>query len=358
MSDLRNGLKICLAVLALVLSMCMLAACDKGDRENGHEGHDHNATTTEELKEIVIGFQAIPNATIVAKDFGWHEETLGVPVQYVQVDSGRDLNVGLGSGSIHIGLGGSSPSALALSQGVPAKMIWIYDIIGKNEALVVKKDSNIQSLADLKDKIVAAPFASTTHYHLMAAFEVYNVDMPESNILDLQPPDMLAAWTRGDIDAGFVWEPTLSKMLEQNGRVLIYSQELADKGYVTGDVCLAHTDFLDNYPDLAAKYLEVENRAVQYCRENPEDAARRIARQFSIDASEALRQMQSLVLLDGEEQLGEKYLGTSDKPGKMAETLKQTADFLVEQKKIKSAPDLENFRTMVSPQYLEKAMDN
>ena len=43
-----------------------------------------SAEDAETLEEVVIGFQAIPNGEIVAKNLGWHEETLGVPIRWVQ----------------------------------------------------------------------------------------------------------------------------------------------------------------------------------------------------------------------------------------------------------------------------------
>lgn len=308
-------------------------------------------------EKVRIGFQVIPNASIIAKDLGWHEKAFGVPVEWRQFDSARDVNIAMASGSIDIGLAGSSGVAVGVTQGLPYKVIWIYDIIGDNEALVVRKDGPIHSMSDFEGKTVAAPFGATTHYHLIAAFETEGVDPGIADILDMQPPDMLAAWSRGDLDGGFVWEPTLSKLLEQNGRVLVSSGALAEKGYLTGDICVAHEDFLNAYPRLAIQFLQTEARAVRFANASPQQAAEAISRQFAISADEALRQMQSLVLVGGKRQLGKALLGTPGNVGALAETLKKTADFLVEQKNLKSAPDIEVFRKSVAPWYLQKAME-
>jgi taurine transport system substrate-binding protein len=81
-----------------------------------------------------------------------------------------------------------------------------------------------------------------------------------------------------------------------------------------------------------------------------------VAKQFGIPLAEAERQMQTLILLSGKEQLSEKYLGISSKKGDLAKVLKETADFLVEQKTIKSAPELATFADGINPSYLEKAL--
>lgn len=306
--------------------------------------------------EIVIGFQAIPNGEIIAKDMGWHEETLGVPVRWVQIDSGRDLNTAIAAGSIDLGLGGSSTTVAAIAQGVPGEVFWIYDIIGENEALVVRADSAIEDVADLAGMRVAAPFGATTHYHLLAAFEEFGVDPDSVEIFDMQPPEMLAAWQRGDIDAGFVWEPTLARMLELGGRVLLSSGELSALGYVTGDIGLVRREFAQNYPELVAAYLANLHRATQFYRSNPDEAAQSVANEFGIPVEEAARQMASLVWLDGEQQLSDQYLGRPGAIGDLADVFVATGQFLFEQGTITSAPSREVFEQAINPSYLAEAL--
>jgi taurine transport system substrate-binding protein len=307
-------------------------------------------------EKIVIGYQDIPNEEIIAKQLGWHEKELGVKIDWKKFDSGRDVNTAMAAGSVDLGLVGSSPAANGLSSGVPYEVIWIYDVIADNEALVVKKDKSIKKFSDLAGKKVAAPFGSTTHYHLLVAFKVFGLDPKKATILDMQPPDMLAAWQRGDIDAGFVWEPTLIKMKEAGGEILVASKELADKGYITADVAVARKAFADKYPDLVGKYLVNLSKAVDYYREKPNEAAKLQAKEFNLPEAEMLRQMKTMVMLNGKEQLGAKYLGTCQKRGAFAKALKETADFLKQEKRIKDAPDLAAFEKGMNPCYLEKAL--
>lgn len=307
-------------------------------------------------EKVVIGYQDIPNEEIIAKQFGWHEKELGVKIDWKKFDSGRDVNTAMAAGSLDLGLVGSSPAANGLSSGVPYEVIWIYDVIADNEALVVKTDKNIKKFSDLAGKKVAAPFGSTTHYHLLVAFKVFGLDPKKATILDMQPPDMLAAWQRGDIDAGFVWEPTLIKMKEAGGEILVASKALADKGYITADVAVARKAFADKYPDLVGKYLVNLSKAVDFYRQKPNEAAKLQAKEFNLPEAEMLRQMKTMVMLNGKEQLGAKYLGTCQKRGAFAKALKETADFLKQEKRIKDAPDLAAFEKGMNPCYLEKAL--
>lgn len=306
--------------------------------------------------KVIIGYQVIPNNEIIAKALGWHEKELGVKIDWKQFDSGRDVNTAMAAGSIDIALVGTSPAAAGLSAGVPYEVIWLYDVIGDNEALVAKKGRGIKAVKDLVGKKVAAPFGSTTHYHLLVAFKVFGVDPKKATILDMQPPDMLAAWQRGDLDAGFVWEPTLIKMVESEGEVILSSRALAEKGFLTADVAVVRKGFAQKYPDLVVKYLRTLSRAVDLYRKDPQEAAKAVAKEFNIPAAEADRQMKTLVMLNGKEQLSDKYLGTSAKRGALAKALKDTADFLAEQKTIRTAATLAAVEKAVNPSYLEKAM--
>jgi taurine transport system substrate-binding protein len=237
------------------------------------------------------------------------------------------------------------------------KVAYIYDVIGDNEALIVRNDKGINSLEDLKGRSVAAPFGSTTHYHLIVALKTRGIEPESVTLLDMPNPDILTAWKRGDLDAAFVWDPTRQQMLDSGGSVLISSRQLAEEGYLTADLCLVHNAFATQYPELVTRYVAVQNRAVEFCRSHPNEAAAAIARQFSITPEEALAQMNNLVLLNGAEQAAPDYIGTPNAPGHIAEVLKDTADFMVQQKSIRSAPGLEKFKQAVEPSFVNRALE-
>jgi len=339
-----NQRNLLFTLVILSLSVFSIGAAGKSDTEGFPE-------------KIVIGYQAIPNGQIISKDYGWFEESTGINVEWVQVNSGSELNTGLASGSIDIGLSGSSGIAAGIANNVPFDVIWIHDIIGENEALVVKKGSGITDVKSLSGKKIAVPFGATTHYHLLAALELEGVDPETVDIFDMQPPDALAAWHRGDIDGSFIWEPTLAKMLENDGEVLIYSRKLSENGYLTGDITVARKGFAEKYPELVVQYLIGEIKAVDLYNSNSAEASAAVSRQFNIPRDEALRQMKSLVLLTGNDQLSSKYMGKKDNIGDLASVLKATADFLVAQNTIKSAPPVDIFKSAIHPEYIQQAME-
>ena len=232
------------------------------------------ATWAEEIpKELVIGYQVIPNPETIVKDLGWHGKTLGIPIKWIKYDSGRHVIAALSAGNVDIALVGSSPCAAGISKNIPMEVIWIHDVIGDGESLAVKKKSDISQLKDLVSKRVAVPFGSTTHYHLMLALKLSSIQPQQLEIVNLEPGEMAAAWQKGDIDAAYVWEPTLSKLLENGGETLLSSRKLAERGFPTADLCVVRKDFAAKYPSVVINYLKNLDKAVKYYRSHPEKAA-------------------------------------------------------------------------------------
>lgn len=346
----------------------MLAACGSqpaeragGSNQAGGSGTGAGSGAGKPAR-LRIGFQAIPNAELVAKQLKWHEQTLGIPIEWRQFESGRDVNTAIAAGSIDLGLSGSGGAATALAQGLPLSVIAIYDVIGSSEALVAR--GPIKSASDLRGKRLAAPFASTTHYSLLKWLELNGVGTGDVRLLDLNPSDMTAAWIRGDIDAAYIWQPTLQRLLDAGGTRLTSSDEMAARGVATFDVAVASDALMSAHPEVIASYLKTLSRAVQLYRSDRQQALDALARELNVTADQARLQAEGLLWLTTEEQLDAKYFGAADTAGGtgatgaaggLATALKATADFLVAQKVVRQAPELAIFQRRTDGQFLRRA---
>ena len=168
-------------------------------------------------------------------------------------------------------------------------------------------------------------------------------------IIDLQPDDIYAAWQRGDLDAAYVWYPVLGNLL-QDGTAITDSAQLAGKGVVTADVNIVRKAFADENPEIVTKFVELQIKANDIINNDSDKAAEEIASVLEIDKSDATEQITQFEYLTAEEAID--YLDNS-----FADTLKNTADFLVEQKSIKSAPDLETFKSKVTSDFVRAASE-
>lgn len=331
----------------MLAAALVLAACGSGAGGGSSSSGDSQT--------LRIAYQVIPNGDPIVKHEKWLEGNLkGVKVQWRQFDAAQDVITAMASGAIDVGLIGSTGVANAVAQNLDFEVPWIFDVEGDNEALVVKKSQGINSVADLAGKTIATPFGSTTQYSLIAALKDAGVD-GKVKVLDMKPPEALAAWNRGDIAGSYIWEPTLTQMKNDGGKVIMTSGKLAAKGVVTADLAIVNKDYAKKNPKTVAAWVKQENRAVQLIRSDPQKAAQIVGTEFGIKPAVAAAQMKELVFLDAQEQLSSKYLGPSGKPGGLADTLQTTCEFLKGQKLIPSCPAKSAFDGAVTGKYVGEA---
>src|SRR5438132_5203164 len=267
------------------------------------------------------------------------------------------MTAGMAAGGFDIGLAiGSSPTAAGISQKLPYELVGMVDNIGPAEDMIVRKTANIKKPADFKGKKVATPFGSTSHFRLLGFLKVNNLTEKDVTVLDLKPDAEVAAWQRGDIDAAYVWSPAKAKMLENGGARFATSQKLDAAGYVIADLVVVRTAFLREYPEAVTGFLRAHRRALQLWKTKPDEAAAIVAKQAGVTPAVAKSEMEEYDFVPLEDQLSPTWLGAPGKPGKFVEVLKRTADFLVEQKSIRSAPPLAAFQKATNTTFLQQAL--
>ena len=316
-------------------------------------GFDDNSDQ-KSRREVIIAMQSIPNDEMIARS--WYTEelgkALGVKLILLNYDSSLLISNAMATGNIDIGVFGSATAAAAISQGQPCEIFWIHNIEGENECLVVKADSGIKSLEDLKGKRIGVTFGATTHYSLLQSMKLAGLTVDDVALFDLQPPEIIDDWKHGNIDATFIWQPYLGELLD-DGRILFTGRRLDKMGITTADVAVVNKDFARRHPEIVRKYLELQIKADELYRNQPEQAAEIAAKNLRTDADDAIKQMDELVWIGLDEQLSERCLGTSERKGRFVQTLIDTAHFLERHDLIDRAARDEVFAAAVNPSYVE-----
>lgn len=292
---------------------------------------------------VTIAYQPIPNGDLVVRDRGWLESCMpNADITWEKFNSGGEVIQAFGSNSVDLGLVGSSPATKAVSppNNIEMQVIWIHDVIGEAESLVVQ-DGAGESLSDLAGKKVAVPFASTAHYSLLAALEREGMSPADIALTNLSPDAMLAAWERKEIDAAWVWAPTLP-LLTESGHIILSAADTAEAGAPTFDLAAATTKFVKANPEFMQTWTGAQDAAVKLIKDEPEAAAEAIAVQLGITAPEVLDQLDGYTYLDASEQAGDDYFG-----GQLAQDLINTADFLVTQQEIDKVNSPEAYETAI-----------
>lgn len=217
--------------------------------------------------DVTIAYQTSAEPAKIAQADNTFAKESGAKVDWRKFDSGASVVRALASGDVQIGNIGSSPLAVAASQQVPIEVFLLASQLGNSEALVVKK--SISTPKDLIGKRIAVPFISTTHYSLLSALKHWGIRPDQLQIVNLQPPAIIAAWQRGDIDGAYVWAPAVNQ-LEKEGKVLTDSAQVGEWGSPTLDVWVVRKDFAQQHPEVVTAFARSALAAQKSYLDNPE----------------------------------------------------------------------------------------
>ncbi|MEP7455783.1 taurine ABC transporter substrate-binding protein [Phyllobacterium sp. SB3] len=306
----------------------------------------------EDLK-FTIAYQTVVEPSKVPQADGSYEKVTGAKIDWRKFDSGADVITAVASGSVDIGYVGSSPLAAAASRELPIQTILVVGLIGESEALVARNGSGVSKIADLAGKKVAVPFVSTTHYSLLAALKHENVDPKTVDILNLRPPEIAAAWERGDIDAAYVWDPALGQ-IRTNGTIIVDSAKVAEWGAPTFDAWIVRTEFAEKHPDAVRDFVKTTGQAYADYLAKPEawsassPQAEKIGRLTGAKLDEVPSLLKGYVFPTLAEQASDKFLG-----GDTVKAIAATSEFLKEQGKIDAV--LPDYSGYVTTKYVKEA---
>jgi taurine transport system substrate-binding protein len=304
-------------------------------------------------KTVVIGYQTDIEPSKIAQAEGLYEKASGYKIDWRKFTNGADVVAAMASGDVQVGFTGSSPLAAGVTRGLPLETFFIAAEIGTAEALVVRNGTNITRPQDLIGKKIAVPFVSTTHYSLLAALKHWNIPASQVTILNLAPPEIAAAWQRGDIDAAYIWDPALGR-IAKTGKVLITSADVRKWGSPTFLAWVARKDFAQAHPDFLVSFAKVtgaENAQYQkdgasWNVDSPQikDIAR-ISGSDPADVPALLQGTEFPVLAD---QASSALLG-----GGTAKALSNTSTFLKEQKRVDNV--LPDYGPTVTASFVKQA---
>lgn len=206
--------------------------------------------TSQPLKTLRIGWQK-NGVLALAKGQGALEkrfEQRGISVSWAEFSSGPPLLEALGAGAIDFGPTGDVPPLFAQAAGGNLLYAGTYRGSPAGSAILVRKDSPIQSIADLKGKRIAFKRGSSAHNFTVKALRSAGLTVADVTASDLSPSDAAAAFTAGQIDAWAIWDPYFAVAEKRpETRVLATAEGIVESwSFIlsNGDFTAAHGDVL------------------------------------------------------------------------------------------------------------------
>jgi len=231
--------------------------------------------TAEKVIKVKIGYRAhlayLP-AYVAYKNK--YFEAQGLQVELVPFQSTNHLVESVINGNVDAGVGGvnalvvstielKSPNTLKIfNQGILPETL---------DALLVKKDSNISSIQDLKGKTISSLPGTAAMTWMNSMLEKENLK-GELTMVATKPSQQLSVLSSGNADAIFVLEPLVAVGAHNNiSRVLIKSPITKYfKSNMLFETSIFSTIFLKNNPQTAKKIIAATDKAIDFINSNPE----------------------------------------------------------------------------------------
>jgi sulfonate transport system substrate-binding protein len=178
-----------------------------------HDGADsHEATLV--VGDQRGGIQALLKAS-------GELENLPYKIDWALFPAASPLLEALSSGAVDVGGIGGAPFAFAYAGGAPIKVVFATRAVsgfgGKSSAIIVRRDSPIRTLADLRGKRLATVRGSAGQNLALRLLEKEGIGFNEVKWTYLQNGEAKAALEAGSVDAWSTWGSYVGIALQEDG---------------------------------------------------------------------------------------------------------------------------------------------
>jgi sulfonate transport system substrate-binding protein len=221
-----------------------------------------------EVSEIRIDWATYNPVSLVLKKEGLLEKEFakdGISVRWVQSAGSNKALEFLNAGSIDFGSTAGAAALIAKVNGNPIKSIYVYSR-PEWTALVTRKDSKINSVADLKGKSVAVTRGTDPHVFLVRALADAGLKEGDVKFVLLQHADGRLALTRGDVDAWAGLDPIMAAAEVDDGARLFYRKAENNSWGVLNTT----ETFAKEHPDIVRRVLSVYEAARKQAIADPQ----------------------------------------------------------------------------------------
>ncbi len=186
------------------------------------------------------------------------------------------------AGKIDFAITGNTPPIFGAASHAKVKVVSAYNGGGVGDQVLVRTDSPIQSIADLRGRNIAVGKGSSAHGHILAQLKKAGLTPDDVKLVFLQPADALSAFTKGEADAWAIWDPYTAQAARQVSVRSIGQAKDVTNGYwfgVASDAALADPKRNTALADLLVRF----EKAATWAQEHPQEWAASYAQAVGLD---------------------------------------------------------------------------
>ncbi|MBB3102187.1 ABC transporter substrate-binding protein [Azomonas macrocytogenes] len=226
---------------------------------------------------LTIGDQFYYSSTLLEE--AGELQDLPYAIQWKRFNAGGPVVEALNVGSIDVGIVGDTPVIALAARGGPIKVVAVTRNRLDGTAIVVGKDSPIHSVADLAGKRVAIWKGSWSQQLVYSALEQAGLPVDAPQYHYLMPTEAIAALSQGALDATATWEPYVSMVERQGGRILVTAKNLMPAPVYV----VANTAHLEEHRAAIGDFVARLQRARDWARQHVDIYAKAWARKNNSD---------------------------------------------------------------------------
>lgn len=211
------------------------------------------------------------SANVVAWKKGWFDE-VGLKYTIHPFAQGKLMRQAILANSLDVGTTGFRPFVTAIAKGGKLKGIAVTSYLCGITRLLVRKDSPIKSMADLKGKRIAFGKATSVGFSF-EHFMLPSVGLKLEDLVAINTvtTERIPALVSRSADVAIVIDPMGAEAIDRGIARSIADFCPYDKAAM---MHIGNPRTIKSHPELFVKYLKAWLRAKEYARTNPDDFAR------------------------------------------------------------------------------------
>lgn len=188
----------------------------------------------------------------------------------------------LNAGAIDTGYGGDAAFIFAIGSGAHIKTIGALRIAGAGPVLVVRNDSPVRNISQIKGLRIATPRGSVSHNLILAALEQQGLPLDAVHFAFLSPQDGEAALRGGAVDGWAIWDPNAALAVRRGGARVVDGSAGLVPSYT---LMYASTKALAEKRELLADYQRRLDRGWVWAQDHTDAYAAMMAQQTGLDVA-------------------------------------------------------------------------
>lgn len=260
--------RLLLFVISMLVLTGLLASCG-----SSNSSPEVDVSSSPESKKqpntIRIGYQPPYVPVYVLKDQKLFQQTFGgeaPKIKFTRFLSLIPITEALSSGAIDLAIGGTPVAAVA--SDLPIRILALTERSPKTHAILVRPDSDIKSIDDLKGKRIATPTGDASFFP-QKVLQNANIKSSEVNWVKIENDLGRSALLSGNIDAWVTWDPFYASAEISKEAVPLVDGE---KYFTNHVVLMGNAQFVENYPEVIAQFIQAYRQALAWVRDHPEEA--------------------------------------------------------------------------------------